>query len=159
MKKEENIRGETVAYSGITFFKFATGIIESGLWAKMSATARTLYPVLLRFSDRNFKYVYPGAQCLMQLTGFKSKASLKRARKELVALGLISVQTGVGRRNTRYFFHFETICPPEGYSSIPLGGKNIPPREADARPSARHASGPPERHGYPSEGGGKYPLI
>ena len=89
------------------YFKFVTALIDRGLWALMSPAARALYPVLLRFSDRNFKPVYPGTQRLMELTGFKQKGSLRKARKELVDMGLISLTQGTGRKNTCYHFRFD----------------------------------------------------
>lgn len=97
----------------LTYFKFVCELIDAGIWAKMSPAARTLYPVLLRFSDRNFSPVYPGSKKLLELTGFKQKSSLRKARKELVDLGLISITTGTGRKNTIYHFRFDWIHPRE----------------------------------------------
>src|SRR5690606_13774350 len=99
-------------------------LIDSGVWARMSGAARTLYPVLLRFSDRNFKPVYPGTKRLLELTGFKQKASLRRARAELVDLGLITLATGSGRTNTRYHFCFDGVAtaPPTGSAERPSVG-------------------------------------
>ena len=42
------------------YFKFISEIIRSGLWAKLSPAARTLYPVLLSFSDAKFQASIPG---------------------------------------------------------------------------------------------------
>jgi len=109
----------------LTYFKFVTALIDSGLWARMSSAARALYPVLLRFSDKNYKPVYPGTQTLLKLTGFKQKSTLRQARKELVELGLIVVQTGTGRKNTTYHFIFDRgvlLRPPPGAEKHPQGG-------------------------------------
>jgi len=46
----------------LTYFIFVCELIDAGIWAEMSPAARTLYPVLLRFSDRNFSPVYPGSK-------------------------------------------------------------------------------------------------
>lgn len=35
------------------YIKFMSDIIDSGLWGKLSPAAKTLYPVLLKFSDQN----------------------------------------------------------------------------------------------------------
>ncbi len=102
----------------LTYFKFVCELIDAGIWAKMSPAARTLYPVLLRFSDRNFSPVYPGSKKLMELTGFKQKSSLRKARNELVELGLISITIGNGRKNTIYHFRFDWI-PPRGAQKHP----------------------------------------
>ncbi len=109
----------------LPFFKFVTGIIRNGIWAKLSPAARALYPVLLCFSDRNFKPVYPGTQTLLKLTGFKHKASLRKARKELVEQGLLTLSPGTGRENTYYQFRFDfarTALPPQGGAEMPLRG-------------------------------------
>ena len=139
----------------LTFFKFATIIVESGLWAKMSATAKSLYPVLLRFSDQHFKPVYPGTKHLLVLTGFKSKASLKRARKELISLGLISVQSGYGRKNTRYYFHFDSII--EGYTLTPQRGESKHLTRAGKDPSEGKTYSPGESREELLEGSQKSP--
>ncbi len=91
------------------YFKFVTSVIRSGLWAKLSPAARALYPVLLSFSDRHFSPVYPGSNRLLELTGFKQKSSLRRARDELQEAGLILVRTGTGRTNSTYHFLFDSL--------------------------------------------------
>lgn len=116
----------------LPFFKFVSAVIESGLWGRMSSAARTLYPVLLRFSDRNYKEVYPGSQRLLELTGFRQKSTLRKARQELVKLGLISVTTGSGRRSTHYAFRFDFV----------ERGKGAPPWVAESRSSGDHLGGP-----------------
>ncbi|GIX42540.1 MAG: hypothetical protein KatS3mg129_2273 [Leptospiraceae bacterium] len=95
----------------LPYFKFVCELIDAGIWAKMSPAARTLYPVLLRFTDRNFSPVYPGSKKLLELTGFKQKSSLRKARNELIELGLISVTLGNGRKNTIYHFRFDWASP------------------------------------------------
>ena len=96
----------------LPFFKVVTPLIDSGVWGRMSAAARTLYPVLLRFSDGSFKPVYPGSRLLLKLTGFKQKSSIRKARNELIELGLVSVTTGSGRKNTCYHFRFDALTAP-----------------------------------------------
>lgn len=113
----------------LPYFKFVQPLIDAGLWAKMSAAARTLYPVLLRFSDRHFSPVYPGSNRLLQLTGFKQKSSLRRAREELISLGLISTTPGTGRSNTVYHFRFDWALPREA-TGQPPGEPNTPSRVA-----------------------------
>lgn len=114
----------------LPYFKFVAAIIDSGIWARMSPAARALYPALLRFSDRNFKPVYPGATLLLKLTGFKQKSSLRAARHELVQLGLISLTTGSGRKNTCYHFRFDF----EGVAQAPRRGRSGAPEGAEASP-------------------------
>ena len=114
----------------LLYFKFNLDIIRSGLWAQLSATARTLYPVLLSFSDGNFKPVYPGTKVLLKLTGFKHKTSLQNARRELVEKGLITLSQGNGRKKhllsiLLYWF----LAPPGGrFKSPPGGGESLPRR-------------------------------
>lgn len=90
-----------------SFFKFMHDIIESGIWAKLSSSARTLYPVLCKFTNESFKPVWPGTDELLRLTGFKTKRSLQLAKKELVDCGLIDISYGSGRTNSRYYFRFD----------------------------------------------------
>lgn len=108
----------------LPYFKFVSALIDAGIWARMSAAARTLYPVLLRFSDRNFKPVWPGTKLLLELTGFKQKASVRKARQELVQLGLIAMTPGTGGQRTFYHFRFDW-----GDTAIPRRGSREDPRE------------------------------
>jgi hypothetical protein len=96
----------------------------------MSPAARALYPVLLRFSDRDFKPVYPGTKRLLELTGFRQKSTLRQARAELIELGLIASRPGSGRKNTLYLFCFDGVtgAPPRGIPEHPpAGGFPAPP--------------------------------
>jgi len=90
-----------------TFFKFMHDVIDSGVWASLSSSARALYPVLCRFTNESFKHVWPGTDELLRLTGFKTKRSLQHAKKELVNAGLIDIITGSGRTSSRYYFRFD----------------------------------------------------
>lgn len=90
-----------------TFSKFMSDIIESGVWARLSPASRTLYPVLLKYSDEYFKEVWPGTEELLRLTGFKTKKSLQEARKELRNMGLIDIVYGTGKSSSRYYFRFD----------------------------------------------------
>lgn len=113
----------------LPFFKFITSIIDSGIWARLSPAARTLYPVLLKFTDGSFKPVYPGTKRLLELTGFKQKSTIQKARQELVEEGLIAVRRGSGRTNTHYIFRFDTVTP-QGYSSAHPTGVTTQPSAA-----------------------------
>lgn len=124
----------------LPYFKFVSALIDQGIWARMSAAARTLYPVLLRFSDRHFKPVWPGTKVLLELTGFKQKASIRKARQELVKLGLIAMTPGTGDQRTFYHFRFDW-----GDTEIPRGG-------ARANPAAGQADAP--GRGGAATGGG-----
>lgn len=125
-------------------------IIESGTWAKLSAGAKTLYPVLCKFTDETFKTAWPGTDTLLKLTGFKTKKSLQDARKDLEKNGLISYSSGTGRTSTTYHFRFDypnskfdintyrakilslrgiNKYPPGGQKNIPLGDSETPPKE------------------------------
>ncbi|MFN3603416.1 MAG: helix-turn-helix domain-containing protein [Leptonema sp. (in: bacteria)] len=126
-----------------TYFKFACELIDAGIWAKLSPGARTLYPVLLRFTDRNFSPVYPGTKKLLELTGFKQKSSLRKARKELVDFGLISITTGTGRKNTVYHFRFDWISPRSTLKTTPEEQKHTPQNGIDSPPNTT-ASLPPQ---------------
>ena len=113
------------------YFKFVTSVIRSGLWATLSPAARALYPVLLSFSDRDFSPVYPGSNRLLELTGFKQKSSLRRAREELQKAGLILVRTGTGRTNSTYHFLFDSL---RGSQSHPWSSASPPPAEQEGPP-------------------------
>ncbi|PJZ44201.1 helix-turn-helix domain-containing protein [Leptospira brenneri] len=104
-----------------------TDIIDSGVWAELSHAAKTLYPVLLKFSDYNFKPVWPNTETLMRLTGFKTKKSIVSAKKELTQAGLLYQVPGSGRTSTRYHFSFHY----EGSRITPLGDTNLPLRDSE----------------------------
>lgn len=128
------------------FFKFTSALIDSGIWAQLSPAARTLYPVLLRFSDRHYKPVYPGSQLLLKLTGFKQKSSLRKARKELVDMRLVSITSGTGRRNTLYHFRFDwgdTLAPPSGLQKAPAGERKEALGGAAGPPGGESGDTPP----------------
>ncbi|MBP7280184.1 MAG: helix-turn-helix domain-containing protein [Leptospiraceae bacterium] len=88
------------------YIKFMSDIIDSGLWGKLSPAAKTLYPVLLKFSDQNFKQVWPSTETLLKLTGFKTKKSIALGKKELIKEGLLQYKPGSGRTNSTYYFSF-----------------------------------------------------
>jgi hypothetical protein len=107
------------------YIKFMSDIIDSGLWGKLSPTARTLYPVLLKFSDQNFKQVWPSVDTLLKLTGFKTKKSISIAKKELIKEGLLYYKPGSGRTNSTYYFSFNyegSKITPQWDKKIPLSG-------------------------------------
>lgn len=123
-----------------TFSKFMSDIIDSGVWATLSPASRTLYPVLLKYSDETFKEVWPGTDELLRMTGFKTKKSLQEARRELRSLGLIDIVPGSGRSSTRYYFRFDypgsrinltsyrdTIRSRRGLEKYPPAGATHPP--------------------------------
>lgn len=119
----------------LPFFKFVSAVIDSGIWAKLSPAARTLYPVLLKFSDGSFKPVFPGTKRLLELTGFKQKSSIQKARDELVKAGLISITRGTGRTNTHYIFRFDCLNTPlGGTTATPSGSREHTPAGAASEP-------------------------
>lgn len=110
-------------------------IIDSGLWGRLSSAAKTLYPVLLKFSDQNFKQVWPGTDLLLKLTGFKTKKSIVLGKKELIKEGLLYYRPGSGRTNSVYYFTFNypgSKIIPQRDKTIPLTGIQTSPREDDA---------------------------
>lgn len=132
----------------LPFVKLASALFDSGLWARMSAGARALYPALLRFSDGHYKPVYPGTRRLMDMTGFKHKKSIREARQELVRLGLVSIATGSGRENTFYHFRFDwvkgdTPITPSGSQKHPSPGYAPDPLGVTEGAPAGAAGGPP----------------
>jgi hypothetical protein len=108
-----------------------TDIIDSGLWAELSHAAKTLYIVLLKFSDYNFKPVWPNTETLLRLTGFKTKKSIVTAKKELTRTGLLYHVPGGGRTATKYHFSFHY----PGSKITPLGDRDIPLRGMDSETS------------------------
>ncbi|MCC5815563.1 MAG: helix-turn-helix domain-containing protein [Leptospira sp.] len=114
-----------------SYIRIMSDIIDSGIWAKLSSAARTLYPVLLKFSDFYFKPVWPSTETLLGLTGFKTKKSLNEAKRDLIKLGLLHVIPGSGRTSTYYYFRFDY----PGSQIKPLGDKNIPLWGGEFQPS------------------------
>jgi fido (protein-threonine AMPylation protein) len=113
------------------YVKFMVDIIESGVWSRLSSGAKTLYPVLLKFSDQNFKQVWPSTNTLMKLTGFKTKKSIQDAKKDLIQAGLLQIKIGKGHSNSVYYFTFNY----EGSRIIPRWDKNIPREGIQKYPS------------------------
>ncbi|MCZ8155562.1 MAG: helix-turn-helix domain-containing protein [Leptospira sp.] len=116
------------------YIRLMTDIIDSGVWANLSSAAKTLYPVLLKFSDSKFKPVWPGTEMLLKLTGFKTKKSIVQAKKELTSAGLLYQVPGNGKTATRYHFsfHYEgSKITPLGDISIPRGGIQTAQTEGD----------------------------
>ncbi|ABZ95827.1 Hypothetical protein LBF_4002 [Leptospira biflexa serovar Patoc strain 'Patoc 1 (Ames)'] len=123
------------------YIRLMTDIIDSGVWAGLSHAAKTLYPVLLKFSDYNFKPVWPNTETLMRLTGFKTKKSIVTAKKELTRAGLLYQVPGSGRTSTRYHFSFHY----EGSRITPLGDTQIHLRGTG--PESSGGSNDPEKGG------------
>lgn len=105
-------------------------IIDSGIWGRLSPAAKTLYPVLLKFSDQNFKQVWPGTDLLLKLTGFKTKKSITLGKKELIKEGLLYYRPGSGRTNSLYYFTFNY----QGSKISPQGDKKILPTDIQHSP-------------------------
>lgn len=105
-----------------SYIRVMSDIFDSGIWAKLSSSAKTLYPVLLKFSDYNFKPVWPNTETLLRLTGFKTKKSIVEAKRDLEKNGLIHSISGTGRKSTHFYFRFDY----PGSKITPLGDENIP---------------------------------
>ena len=121
------------------YIKFMSDIIDSGTWASLSSGAKTLYPVLLKFSDQNFKHVWPSTSTLLKLTGFKTKKSIIDAKKDLIDYGLIQTKSGSGHSNSLYYFTFnypgskitpqwDTPVNPRGIQISTSGGEETRPQ-------------------------------
>jgi hypothetical protein len=119
-----------------SYVRIMSDIFDSGVWAKLSPAARALYPVLLRFSDYNFKYVWPNTETLLRLTGFRTKKSIVEAKRDLENHGLIHSVSGTGRTSTRYYFRFDY----EGSKITPLGDRAIPSWGEDGGLSGAYGS-------------------
>ncbi|TGM58802.1 helix-turn-helix domain-containing protein [Leptospira adleri] len=107
------------------YIKFFADIIDSGVWAGLSSAAKTLYLVLLKFSDQHFKPVWPSTEMLLKLTGFKTKKSIIQGKRDLIQAGLLQVTPGTGHTSSRYYFCFNYVgskIPPQGYNSGHLRG-------------------------------------
>lgn len=129
------------------YIKFMSDIIDSGAWASLSSGARALYPVLLKFSDQNFKQVWPSTSTLLKLTGFKTKKSVIDAKKDLIDSGLIQTKSGSGHSNSVYYFTFnypgskitplwDTPVYPRGIEkSTPGEEENTPRGDATGNPN------------------------
>jgi hypothetical protein len=132
------------------YLAIMSDILDSGTWAKLGPAAKALYPVLCKFSNHNFKPVWPGTDILLKLTGFKTKKSLQEAKRELVEAGLIHVVPGTGRTPSHYYFRFDypgskvdierhrdTQIPSRGIKISPSGGVSGSP-EGGASPPPNH---------------------
>lgn len=110
-----------------SYIRIMSDVIDSGIWAKLSSAAKTLYPVLLKFSDYNFKPVWPSTETLLGLTGFRTKKSIVLAKRDLEKHGLLHSVSGTGRTSTRFYFRFDY----PGSKIAPLGDTPIPRRDVN----------------------------
>ncbi|TGL58921.1 helix-turn-helix domain-containing protein [Leptospira sarikeiensis] len=129
------------------YIKFLSDIIESGVWASLSPAAKTLYLVLLKFSDQTFKPVWPSNESLIRLTGLKTKKSINEGKKDLVRAGLLQFVPGTGHKNSTYYFCFNypgSRIPPQGVifgtpggmqGATPGGLGSSPERGAQGNPN------------------------
>lgn len=114
---------------GHSYIKLMSDIIDSGTWGELTSAGRTLYPVLLKFSDQNFKPVWPNTDTLMRLTGFKSKKSIIEGKRDLVRKGLIQFKPGTGHTSSKYYFSFAykgSKIEPQGWKNGYPGGGEMP---------------------------------
>jgi hypothetical protein len=129
------------------YIKFMSDIIDSGTWAGLSSGAKTLYPVLLKFSDQNFKQVWPSTSTLLKLTGFKTKKSVIDAKKDLIDKGLIQTKSGSGHSNSVYYFTFNY----PGSKITPRWDNSIHPRGAETHTAAGDGNRPQgDETGHPN---------
>jgi len=77
--------------SNHTWSKLMNAVIDDGHLANMRGVAPKVYMALLRHSNFNLKDVHPGIDRLCELTGVKSRSSIKEALKNLADLKLISI--------------------------------------------------------------------
>lgn len=128
------------------YIKFFADIIESGVWANLSSAAKTLYLVLLKFSDQHFKPVWPSTEMLLKLTGFKTKKSIIQGKRDLIQAGLLQVTPGTGHTSSRYYFCFNyqgSKIPPQGYIfGHPGGGETGIPGVSGGRPQGSGEGAP-----------------
>jgi hypothetical protein len=93
------------------FFKFMRELGTSGVWGRLSAAAKAVYPMLGIHTDGSFKPVYPSILRLMELTGL-SKNGVLTGLRNLQHNGLIirrsgrSHKHGEANRNNIYEFAF-----------------------------------------------------
>ncbi|MDV6236371.1 helix-turn-helix domain-containing protein [Leptospira ellisii] len=128
------------------YIKFFADIIESGVWAGLSSAAKTLYLVLLKFSDQHFKPVWPSTEVLLKLTGFKTKKSIIQGKRDLIQAGLLQVTPGTGHTSSRYYFCFNyqgSKIPPQGYNFRYPGGGEAGGSGVESGKSQRLESGNP----------------
>ncbi|TGL72701.1 helix-turn-helix domain-containing protein [Leptospira kmetyi] len=128
------------------YIKFFADIIESGVWAGLSSAAKTLYLVLLKFSDQHFKPVWPSTEILLKLTGFKTKKSIIQGKRDLIQAGLLQVTPGTGHTSSRYYFCFNykgSKIPPQGYIfGYPGGGNGGISEVSEKRPQGSGEGNP-----------------
>ncbi|XDD52267.1 helix-turn-helix domain-containing protein [Leptospira sp. WS92.C1] len=128
------------------YIKFFADIIDSGVWGGLSSAAKTLYLVLLKFSDQHFKPVWPSTEILLKLTGFKTKKSIIQGKRDLIQAGLLQVTPGTGHTSSRYYFCFNykgSKIPPQGYTrGYSGGGAWEPPGGEDGKPQGMREGNP-----------------
>jgi hypothetical protein len=82
------------------FFMVQNIVVNSGTWASLSPSARSVYFVLARFAHPDSGLAYPGIKTISILSGFL-KDSVCKATTELQERGLITKKQGSKR------FHFK----------------------------------------------------
>ncbi|MFW6161401.1 MAG: helix-turn-helix domain-containing protein [Planctomycetota bacterium] len=126
------------------FFKFFQDIVLSGVWEKLTPSARALYPVLAIHTDRNFKPVFPSLRRLKELSGLGNNG-IASAIRSLEENGLVRVWSGkhkTGNVPNTYEFIFE----------YPGSQISLPPQRGKATPTTRAGHAPPRGKASPNRG-------
>jgi hypothetical protein len=144
------------------FFKFFQDIVLSGTWAKLTPSARALYPVLAVHTDKDFKPVFPSLRRLKELSGLGNNG-LASALASLEENGLIRIWSGKhksGNVPNTYEFVFEypnsqVTLPPQRGKATPTPGAGHAPRRGQATPNKGQSLPPLEEPLAPQRGTNK----
>lgn len=80
----------------VSWFHIFKEIIRSGTWARMSPSAKSIYPVVKSFTNWESGSAFPSIDTLQELSG-SARASVVKALKELEELGLLIKNKSRGR--------------------------------------------------------------
>lgn len=98
MTKQEKEQGDLFR-SDVTWFHIFKEIIRSETWARMSANAKAVYPVIKAFVNWESGESFPSIDTLQQYSGL-ARASVVKAIKELEKQGLLKKNAAKGKGST-----------------------------------------------------------
>lgn len=134
------------------FAKLFNRVIDTGVWARLSDSAKSAYLPLVRFADhRNGFRIRLGQAALMKYSGL-SRSSTKRAMKELLACKLVVLieQGGVTEAGENESNLYQLMVPVEsrpkrtgGSPADPQGGQGRTPSPAQLEPTPGPVADPP----------------
>lgn len=86
-------------------------IFDDGIWAEMTPIEHGIYPLLMRYQNRDEGVSWPSLRLLAKKSGYKSLGAVSDAITRLVKRGLIKrTRRGLGKSNLYSPTTYEEMC-------------------------------------------------